>query len=430
MSDTTSGPTADAAALAAMGVGPGATEDDDVANSELYKIFEQKERDKATGDSDAAGGGDASGGTDVGTPTSDAGQGTDSGAAGGPDAPGTPGGTTESDATTDDGVPGTSAGPPPQTPLPGTPPPDPGTPPPPLAPEAPPPATIEYAGQFIPPDRMDAMLALDSWASSLPPEAVTTINSVLEGQAVVVDRATAQRWADMEAGRSPAPIAQQSQPVVQSPVGQPQPAIQPGSPPAVDPFAGIDLDDLDPALVTALKAQQAQLAQTQAQLQQVSQQTTTWQQQQDQARVAQQQQELIGQVHQARDIWAAKYELDPALAESHLRRAGEAQILPPLMAKHRGDVAAAVDEALEYVAFTDPVFRAHVMDRQSTQDQQQRETQQVRATKASSLSGGGGSTSRPEPVDPTVDPETGQPKSRQVLMAEAIAASRNGSGQG
>lgn len=321
------------------------------------------------------------------------------------------------------------------------------TPPPEPEPEpTPEPATWEYGGNTYAEDDIAQMSQLHQWFNSLDDNALQAINSVLDEQTVVVPRQTAERWAAWEAQQrgDVGPQGQPQQPYPQGQQPQPNPYLQqppqsttPGSPgtPGVpqappDPLAGMDLSTLDPELVRVVRLQQDQINQTQQALAQTQQQAQQANMTVAEQQAEQQRQAYLQGIDRAVQSFATENEYDPAATQALVQRAGQLQVLPGLMAQHRGDAEKAVREALEIAAYQDPNFRQHLIDRDQRQQQTAQTAAQQRQQKAGALSGGGGATGRP-PVhreDPSVGAD-GKPLTREQRMAQEVAAHMNGSGQ-
>lgn len=248
-----------------------------------------------------------------------------------------------------------------------------------LTPPTPEPFTpITFGEEVIDQGRLQRMVELDSAVASWTPEAHTAVNAVLSGEAVVIDRATAQRYAQMEAAnQGQANQGQQGTP----PVADPATSTTP-SPTVLSDEA---LADLDPALAAVIRSQQHQLAAIQAQ--QV--QAQSFMQQQAEAQQAQQRAALLESIKSAEATWGTEHQLSAEKTETYMRQIGQLQMLPGLMHAHNGDVNAAVRQALQMVSANDPEFQRAVIT-QSPIDP----AIEARKGKAASLSGSGGTGKR------------------------------------
>lgn len=266
----------------------------------------------------------------------------------------------------------------------------------------------------IPADEVGGLLG---WANSLTNE-----------EREVIARTVEQMRSGIASGTtpiSPYPAASGSGPNTPTP-GSPVPGVGAGanSPSAtygqIDPATGlpigVDPSDVDPALLTVIQAQQAQLQQviqSQAQFQAAQEQFQQRQMVEDRARI---QSEI--------DATASEYGTSMGLDDTQIQAlkdaAAKTQHLPVAWQKHFGNARLATLETLEMTFWSDPAFRQLAIQNELATNAATNAATTQRKQKAASLSGGGGAVAR---VAPAAKPLT--KVEREAAMVQELQHAMN-----
>lgn len=274
-------------------------------------------------------------------------------------------------------------------PTPPTPPTEPTPSPAPSPAPSPDPESYTIGDRTLTADQAREALHVYDWAQGLTPDHVAVIDAVFSGDYVVVPR-----------DQAPPPS---------------QPGTSPVPPSGASGGGGgdeIDLDALDPDTRAYIERQRAQIEQY---VQQATQPLI-------QANAQQHQQQVIAQLDQGAQTFMQRMNLTEQDIGTLQQRVAETGILPGIASRHRNNLSAAMEEALEAAYWTTPQYRDRAIaaqtEAQLAADRQRATEDAKRQRKASSLTGSAGSVPRTQP------PATKQ--DRDKAMVGDIAAAMSG----
>lgn len=197
------------------------------------------------------------------------------------------------------------------------------------------------------PGELEGYIALAEWAAGLTPQQQQAINKAYEDPYGVLGMQNT------------------------NPQGNTQPVETPATPdPLIEEFGE------DHPLIQRIR-------QLEANQQQTSQLT------QQQLAEAQRQETLKG-IATGSTVFKNRYVLEDADLESLQGAVANSRIFPAFVASHNGDVAKAMEAALDYTYWSNPTYRQREIEKQQAAEAEKKRAEDTRKRKASSVSGTGG----------------------------------------